>query len=75
LRRYATSWKVAGSNLNEVIDFVFKLPNLSGRTMALVFSQPLTELSTRTRRKIFLGSRARPVRKAAQLAAICELTV
>jgi hypothetical protein len=36
------------------------------------FTKPLTEMSTRCRKIMFLGSRARPVRRADNLAAICE---
>jgi hypothetical protein len=36
-----------GSIPNEVIGFFFYLPNPSSLTVALVFTQPLTELSTR----------------------------
>jgi hypothetical protein len=39
------------------------------------FTQPLTEMSTRSRRIMFLESRARPVRRADSLTAICEPTV
>jgi hypothetical protein len=46
LRHYATSWKVAGSNPDEVIRF-FNWPNPSSRTMALGLTQPLTKMSTR----------------------------
>jgi hypothetical protein len=46
----------------------FNLPNPSSSTMALGFTQPVTELSTR---KYFWG-KARPARKAANLTAICE---
>jgi hypothetical protein len=38
----------------------------------LRFTQPLTEMSIRSRRTMFLGSRARPVRRADNLTAICE---
>jgi hypothetical protein len=48
------------------MNFFFNLPNLSGRT------QPLSEVSTRSRKLMFLGSRARPMRKVDNLAAICE---
>jgi hypothetical protein len=51
--------------------FFFSLPNPSSRIMALRFTQPLTEMSSRSR-KMFLRSSARPVRKADNLAAICE---
>jgi hypothetical protein len=37
-----------------------------------VFTQPLTEMSTRSRKIMFLGSRARPVHGADNLIAICE---
>jgi hypothetical protein len=39
---------------------------------ALGFTQPLTELSTRSRKLMFLGSKARPERKADNLTAIYE---
>jgi hypothetical protein len=45
LKQYAASRKVAGSSPDEV-DFL-NWPNLSGRTMALGSTQPLTEMSTR----------------------------
>jgi hypothetical protein len=38
-------------------------------------TQPLTEMSTRSRKIIFLESRARPVRRADNLTAICGSTV
>jgi hypothetical protein len=46
LRHYATSWKVMGSNPNEVIGF-FNECNPSSLTMTLGFTQPLTDMSTR----------------------------
>jgi hypothetical protein len=69
LRHYATSRKVTGSNPDGV-DF-FNLPNPSSRTMALGLTQPLTEMSTRN----IPGGKGRPVRKADNLTAICELIV
>jgi hypothetical protein len=51
LRSYATSWKVAGSNPDEVIVFLFNVPIPSSHTMALGLAHPLTEISTRN----FLG--------------------
>jgi hypothetical protein len=71
LRRYATNRKVAGSILDKVSFFPIYLifPVAQG------FTQPLTELSTRSRILMFLGSRARQVRKTDNLAAICEPTV
>jgi hypothetical protein len=43
---------------------------------ALRFSQPLSEMSTRNRKIImFLGSKARLVRRADNLTTICEPTV
>jgi hypothetical protein len=47
----------------------FNLPNPSG------FTQPLTQISTKGRKVMFLGSKARPVRRADNLPAICELIV
>jgi hypothetical protein len=39
------------------------------------FIQPLAEMSTRSRKVMFLESKVRPVSKADNLAAICELIV
>jgi hypothetical protein len=48
LRHYAICRKVEGSSPLEVTEFFcYNLPNPSGRTMVLVFTQPLTEMSTR----------------------------
>jgi hypothetical protein len=43
--------------------------------LALEFTQPLIELSTRSREIMFLGSKVRPVRGADKLTAIYEPTV
>jgi hypothetical protein len=49
------------------------LPNSSGRTRALRFTQPLTEMSTGTIKIIkFLGSKVRRVRRDDNLTVICE---
>jgi hypothetical protein len=45
LRHYATSRKFADSISDEVIG-ILNLPNPSSRTVALVSTQPLTEMST-----------------------------
>jgi hypothetical protein len=47
------------------------LNNPCARTRRWGVTQPLTDMSTRSR-KMFLRSRARPVRKADNLTAICE---
>jgi hypothetical protein len=54
---------VAGS-IPDVIGF-FNWPNPSSRTMSLMSTQPLTEMS-------LPGSKGRPARKADKLTAICE---
>jgi len=46
LRHCATSRKVAGS-IPDGVTGIFLLHNPSGRTVALVLTQPLTEMSTR----------------------------
>jgi hypothetical protein len=46
----------------------------SYRSTALGFTQPLTEMSTRSR-NIFLGNEVLPVRRADNLTAICEPTL
>jgi hypothetical protein len=61
------SRKVAGSISDEVIGF-FSWPNPSSRTVALVSTQPLTEMSTRN----LLGAKGRPARRTDSLTAICE---
>jgi hypothetical protein len=70
LRHYATSWKVASSIPDEVIEF-FNLPNPSSRTIALGFTQLSTEMSTRN----IPWGKGQPANKADNLTAICELTV
>jgi hypothetical protein len=52
------------------VDF-FNLPTPSSRTMALGLTQPLTEMSTRNISEV----KKRPVRRADNLAAICEPSV
>jgi hypothetical protein len=59
LRHYVTRRKVAGSILDEVIEF-FNWPIPSSRTMALGSTQPLTEMSTRN----LLGGEGRPAHRA-----------
>jgi hypothetical protein len=58
--------KVAGSIPDEIIWF-FTWPNPSSRTMSLVSTQPLTEMSTTN----LHGEQRRPVRKADNLTAVC----
>jgi hypothetical protein len=64
--------KVGGSlvRIPDEVDF-FNLPNPSSRTVALVSTQPLTEMSTRN----FPGGKKWPARRADNLAAICEPNV
>jgi hypothetical protein len=57
LRHHATSRKVAGSRPDGVIEF-FNVPNPSSRTRSSGFAQLLTEVSTRSTKIVFLGSRA-----------------
>jgi hypothetical protein len=45
LMHYATSRKIAGSSPDEVIEF-FNLPYTSSRSMALGFTQLLTDMNT-----------------------------
>jgi hypothetical protein len=53
-------------------DFL-NVPNPSGRTRPWGFTQPPTEISTRNIKIIMsLGSKVQPVRRADNLAAICE---
>jgi hypothetical protein len=54
---------------------VFNLSNPSGRTMVLRFTRPLTEMSIRSRKIMFLGNRERPVRRDVNLTAFCGMTV
>jgi hypothetical protein len=66
------SRKVAGSIPDEMNTFFVNLPNSSSRTMP---SMPLTEMSTRNRKIMFVQSRTRPVRKVDNLTIVYELTV
>jgi hypothetical protein len=63
------SRKVAGSNPDEV-DF-FSLSNPSNRTMALRWTQPVTEMSTRN----ILGGKRQLAHRADNLTAVYESTV
>jgi hypothetical protein len=72
LRHYVASRKVASlrrDGVNESFSVYRILP--AAPCSGLGFSQPLTEMSTRNKKIVFLGSRARPVRKAYNLTAIC----
>jgi hypothetical protein len=40
--------------------------------LGLLFTQPLTEMSTTNRKIMLLGSKVRPVVRADSLAAVCE---
>jgi hypothetical protein len=57
-RHYATSQNVVGSIPDEIIGFL-NWHNPSSRNVALVSTQPLTEMSTRN----LPGSKGRPARK------------
>jgi hypothetical protein len=59
--------KVTGSISDEVTGFL-NWPNPSSSTMALVSTQPLTEMSTRN----LPWGKGRPARKAGKLTALCE---
>jgi hypothetical protein len=67
---YATSWKVVCSIPDEVIEFLFNLPDPSSLAMAVGSTQPLTEMSI----KNLPGGKARPALKTDNLTAICEAT-
>jgi hypothetical protein len=58
------------SRPDEVNDIFFSLPNPSGHAKSWGLLSPLTEMSTRGRNVMFLGSRVWPV--ADNLTAICE---
>jgi hypothetical protein len=69
LRHYATNRKVVGSIPDEMI--FLNLPNPSGRTRALGFTQPITGMSTRNIKLLmFLGSKVLPVHRADNFTAI-----
>jgi hypothetical protein len=55
--------------------FSFSIYLMFPEAMALGFTQPLTEMSTRSKKIIVVGSGARPVRKNDNLTAIWEPTV
>jgi hypothetical protein len=68
LKHYATNRRVAGSSLDEVIEFFQFTLSFQPQYGPGVYSA-----SNRNEcQKMFLGSRARPARKADNLIAICE---
>jgi hypothetical protein len=74
LKRYATRWNVASSSPDEVIEFFsiyLILPAALGPWVYSAFNRN----EYFKQRKMFLGSKARPARKADNLAAICESIV
>jgi hypothetical protein len=76
LRYCATSRKVADSIPDEVNELFFSIYLiLPATTMALEFTQPLTEWIIGSRKIMFLGSRARPARKSDIVTDVCEPTV
>jgi hypothetical protein len=72
LKHCATSRKVPGSSLDEVIDFFFSVDLILPTALGLgVYSA-----SNRNEyQKMFLASKARPARKSDNLIAICKPTV
>jgi hypothetical protein len=73
VRHYATSWNVTCSRPDEVNFFSIYLILLA--TLGPRFTRPLTEMSTRSRKIMFLGSRVLLVHRADNLTAIYELIV
>jgi hypothetical protein len=71
LRHCATNWKVAGSRPNEVDNF-FNVPKPSGSSRPLGFTEPLIEMSTRSKKITLLQSRGQPVCKADNFTATCD---
>jgi hypothetical protein len=68
-RHYATSLKVAGSFLDEIIGF-FYLPIPSSRTMTLEYTQSLKEMNIGN----IPESKGHPEGEVDKLSAICGLT-
>jgi hypothetical protein len=66
-----TSWEVAGSRPNDV-KWDFSVDLILRAALCHGFTQPRTEISIRNRTIMFIGSRARPVRRADKFTAICE---
>jgi hypothetical protein len=64
--------RIFGPKRDEVTGEWRKLHNEEGFRDLYGFVQPLTEMSTRNRKIMFLGSRARPASNADSLVAICE---
>jgi hypothetical protein len=64
---HVTSWEIADSITDEVIEF-FSTPNTSSSTMVLWSTQAMSEMNTWN----LPGSKGRLARKADKLTAICE---
>jgi hypothetical protein len=69
IKDYTTSRKIAGSRPDEVKKF-FPIQLILSAALGPRFTQPLTKMSTRSRKIMFLGSKARPVRMADNLTTI-----
>jgi hypothetical protein len=65
IKALCCSWNVAGSRPDEVNEFS-QFPNSPSHTRPW-FTEPLTEMSTTSRKIMFLRSRARTVRKSENL--------
>jgi hypothetical protein len=70
----ALGYKPEGRGFETRRGEILNVPNPSGRTKALGFTQPLTEMSTRINKKIimFLGSKVWLVRGSGNPTAIYE---
>jgi hypothetical protein len=66
--RYKLEGRGFGNRRSEVFSIYLILPAALGPGV----TQNLTEMSTRSRKRMYLGSRARPACRADSLTAICE---
>jgi hypothetical protein len=70
LRHYATSLKVAGLLPDEVIEFIFSVYLILPLSPGVYSASNIYEYQKQ--KKMFLGSRALPVRRADNRTVICE---
>jgi hypothetical protein len=68
----ALCYKPEGRGFYTRLGDFFKVTKSFRLHYSLGFTQPLAEMSTRSRKRMFLGSKVRPMSRADNLTTICE---